>query len=178
MSKSTCSIPACVGVAHTRGWCQKHYTRWKRHKDPQAARQIHGDDLQRLLSKVDKTDGCWFWRGSTGPTGYGEFRYEGQSRPAHVVSYILLVGPVPTGMELDHLCRVRSCIRPDHLEPVDHHANLLRGDTIAAQNAAKTHCPHGHEYTAANTYVSPKGSRHCRSCRARQRQEHFQRTGR
>ncbi|MBO0885095.1 MAG: HNH endonuclease [Mycobacterium sp.] len=84
--------------------------------------------------------------------------------PAHRIAYTWLVGPIPEGFDLDHLCRVRSCVNPAHLEPVPRRTNLLRGRTIPAANAAKTHCPHGHPYDDTNT-VRNKTGRLCLACR-------------
>jgi len=83
---------------------------------------------------------------------------------AHRFGYELLVGPIPTGLTLDHLCRVRTCVNPAHLEPVSIGENVLRGDTRPAANLKKTHCPRGHAYDAANTYIARGGERHCRTC--------------
>lgn len=78
--------------------------------------------------------------------------------------YRELVAPIPDDLTLDHLCRVRACVNPDHMEPVTIRENALRGETAAARNAAQTHCPQGHEYTGENTYVTTAGSRRCRTC--------------
>lgn len=112
---------------------------------------------------------CWIW--IAGLThGYGVIgkggRGAGQIK-AHQFTYRLFVGPVPAGMELDHLCRVRACCNPSHLEPVSHRENTLRGTGNSARAALATHCPQGHPYDDANTYVVPKsGHRQCRTCRA------------
>jgi len=90
----------------------------------------------------------------------------GKNKVAHRISYELLKGDIPEGLDLDHLCRNRGCVNPDHLEPVTRKENLLRGNTIPAKHARKTHCPQGHEYTKGNTFISKSGSRHCRKCRA------------
>lgn len=124
---------------------------------------------ERFWSKVDLTSpgGCWVWTaGKIGGVrgGYGSFKLEGRSVRAHRFSYETLVGPIPDGLELDHLCRVRACVNPAHLEPVTSRENSLRGDTFQARNAAKTECPQGHSYDEANTYVDSKGKRHCRIC--------------
>lgn len=87
-------------------------------------------------------------------------------KQAHRVAYELLIGPIAAGLELDHLCRTHACVNPAHLEPVTGQVNLLRGVGFPATNAAKTHCPQGHEYTAENTYWSKKGQRGCRACTA------------
>lgn len=102
--------------------------------------------------------------------GYGQLKVkrpdgrEGTER-AHRVVYELMVGPIPEGMILDHLCRNRWCVRPDHLEPVTHRTNIFRGEGLAPANAAKTHCPQGHEYSPENTYAYNDGRvRMCRRC--------------
>jgi hypothetical protein len=74
------------------------------------------------------------------------------------------MGAVPEGLELDHLCRVRGCVNPKHLEPVTHRENLMRGESWSAVNARKTHCPEGHPYDETNTYIDGKGRRRCREC--------------
>lgn len=121
-----------------------------------------------LWSKVDKTDSCWNWTAALNHYGYGVVRVEKRARMAHRHIYELLVGPIPERRDLDHLCRNRRCVNPAHLEPVSRRTNLLRGQTITARNAAVTHCPHGHEYTAANTITFRKKnggeSRVCRTC--------------
>lgn len=128
--------------------------------------------MDRFWLKVDKTGegGCWVWTAGKFSSGYGAAVVNGRTRPAHRVSYELVVGDVPDGLQLDHLCRNRSCVNPAHLEPVTCRTNLLRGETLAAANAAKTHCPQGHPYDDVNTYVSPgRGLRHCRECMRRNR---------
>ncbi len=85
-------------------------------------------------------------------------------RGAHRVAYELSVADIPDGLELDHLCRVRHCVNPSHLEPVTPHENWARGQAISILNAQKTHCPQGHAYDEANTYISGRGIRGCRAC--------------
>lgn len=114
-------------------------------------------------------DGCWQWTGGTEKGGYGRYSWNlGGHRTrtmyAHRIAYELLVGPILEGLVIDHLCRNRRCVNPSHLEPVTMRTNTLRGETFAARNAAKTHCPKGHPFDTANTYVNPKGSRMCRAC--------------
>jgi hypothetical protein len=122
--------------------------------------------LKRFMDKVRKTErGCWEWTGYIAKEGYGKFSVVA-SKPllAHRVAYEWKYGPVPKGMELDHLCRVRKCVNPDHLEAVPHATNSQRGET-GAYLKARTHCPKGHEYNEANTYIAKSGSRNCRKCR-------------
>jgi len=122
----------------------------------------------RFWQKVDDSAGpdwCWLFTASLSPRGYGRFAINGRPRFAHRIAYELLIGPIPHGLILDHLCRIRACVNPAHLEPVTNRENLLRGVGLTATNAAKTHCPKGHEYTPQNTWTSAKNQRHCRTCR-------------
>lgn len=110
--------------------------------------------------------GCWLWFGKwLQVNGYGISGLPPRRQVlAHRRSYLALVGDVPPGLELDHLCRVRCCVNPAHLEAVTHRVNLLRGDTFAARHVATTRCPSGHPYDERNTYVTPEGHRKCRKC--------------
>lgn len=111
--------------------------------------------------------------------GWGVFTLRrNECRPAHRFAYEWLVGPIPEGFTIDHLCRNRGCVNPRHLEPVTRGENTLRGQTIAATNKAKTHCVHGHAFTAENTYRPPgsTNTRMCRACiEARNRQQNMKR---
>lgn len=124
---------------------------------------------QRFWSKVKFTDTCWLWIGAL-DKGYGRFgaggRY-GKVVRAPRWAYEFCVGPIPRGLTIDHLCRIPACVNPDHLEPVTMRVNVLRGETIVALNARKTHCPQGHPYNAENTYRDRiHGKRTCRICAA------------
>lgn len=127
----------------------------------------------RFWPKVHKTEGCWLWTASLDHRGYGQINAGGRrGKPlaAHRVAYELVVGPIPDGTELDHLCRNTICVRPDHLDPVTHTENMYRTPWVQAQ-MAKTRCVHGHEFTPANTYRRPGDNRRqCRACR-RERQQ-------
>lgn len=109
-------------------------------------------------------DECWIWRGALHSAGYGTLG----DRYAHRIAYELKVGPIPQGYDIDHLCRVRPCVNPKHLEAVTHRENVLRGESKNAKNARKTHCIRGHDISAGspNTYITPSGGRNCRACRA------------
>lgn len=108
-------------------------------------------------------NGCWEWIGSTNG-GYGKITINKRTYKAHRVTYELFVGPIPAGLDIDHLCRNHGCVNPAHLEPVTRRENLLRGVGTTARNAAKTHCPRGHAYTPENTHRRADGSRRCRIC--------------
>jgi hypothetical protein len=118
----------------------------------------------RFMSYIEQSPDCWNWTGGLTSRGYGKFWRDGRTVSAHRTSYELHVGPIPDGLHIDHLCRNRRCVRPDHLEPVTARDNLLRGDTLAAGNVAKTECANGHPYDDGNTYRAPDGSRMCRTC--------------
>lgn len=131
--------------------------------------------LARLDEHIEKDDqGCWLWTAAT-RTGYGTThigsRTSGDRRQVmvHRLTYELLVGPIPEGLDLDHLCRVRRCVNPFHLEPVTRRENLLRGEGLTASKAAQTHCIHGHAFTPRNTRIRKNGTRTCVAC-ARDRQ--------
>lgn len=122
--------------------------------------------------------GCWLWSGAISNEGYGRFRFGvrgSKQGMAHRFAYELLVGPIPQGLQLDHLCRTPACVNPAHLEPVTGRENLLRGDTFQARNAAKTSCVHGHPFDERNTEWRPTGGRACRECRRRKVQAARQR---
>lgn len=115
---------------------------------------------------VEKTPTCWLWRGARKSEGYGVYSVtHGHMTYAHRYAYEELVGPIPTGLVIDHLCRNPSCVKPAHLEPVTQQVNTLRGISPAAINATKTECKSGHPFDSSNTYIKPDGARGCRQCR-------------
>lgn len=117
----------------------------------------------RLWSHIEPepTSGCWIWVGCRGRGGYGLAALNGRSISAHRLAYGMLRGPIPTGLTLDHLCRVRACVNPAHLEPVSLRANILRGEGFAAQFARRTQCHRGHDLVAG----SRNRRRFCLQCR-------------
>jgi hypothetical protein len=114
----------------------------------------------RFWARVEQGPACWPWAGFRSPRGYGRFTIDGRGHQAHRIAYELVVGPIPDGLQLDHLCRNRGCVNPAHLEPVTSRENTLRGDTLPARNVTKTHCPAGHPLDSRKA----DGSRYCLTC--------------
>jgi len=129
------------------------------------------DPGERFWSKVDVRgrNECWLWQATIVNSGYGRFWYQGKLELAHRVAYMICIGPIPEGMTIDHVrargCTSRACVNPAHLEPVSRGENVMRGDTIPAANAAKTHCVNGHEFTPENTIIHRRNGRRYRACR-------------
>lgn len=121
----------------------------------------------RFWSKVDTTGLCWEWTASRNAKGYGCFRVaDRRNATAHRVAWEMLVGVIPEGMQLDHLCRNRSCVNPDHLEVVDGRTNTLRGNAMSARWARRTHCNYGHPFDEENTRVWGNDGRRCAQCQS------------
>lgn len=125
-------------------------------------------EQERFKSKIEKTDTCWLWLGALDKGGYGIFMSskEGIRFPAHRASYEIFKGKIPIGLQLDHLCRNRKCVNPNHLEPVTARENNRRGFSIAALNSRKTHCKNGHELSINNLLKNRLPVRICRICNA------------
>lgn len=124
---------------------------------------------ERFWMKVRKTDGCWLWTASLNHYGYGQFRDGSTVSRAHRLAYVEANGSIPDGLQLDqldHLCRNRACVNPDHLEPVTQRTNNRRGMGFSGRNAAKTACLNGHQFDAQNTHRDRIGRRRCRACHA------------
>lgn len=131
--------------------------------------------LERIekYSMPEPNTGCWPWFAAIRPDGYGAMAVNGGTQVAHLATYEELVGKVPAGLQLDHKCRVRSCINPEHLEPVTHKINSLRGVGAPAVNARKTSCPKGHPFTLENTLRDASGWRRCKICKHAYNLEYF-----
>lgn len=171
-----CIIEGCERTdVEAKGWCLLHYSRWRYHGD---ANWEPPKTEERFWEKVDKSDGCWLWNAAISTSGYGHFRYEKKVREAHLVSYMLLVGDIPEGMQLDHTCHTndatckggvscvhRRCVNPSHLQPVTGPENMRRG-LSGIRGREKTHCPDGHPYDEANTLYIERGNGYNRMCRA------------
>jgi hypothetical protein len=133
--------------------------------------------IDHKLISPEPNSGCWIWTGYLNK-GYGHVVRGGYGRGpiqrwrVHRLSYETACGPIPVGLELDHLCRVRCCVNPDHLEPVTRLENIRRGEA-GSNNRSKTHCPKGHPYSEENTVLYSRG-RECRTCRSRSAEAYYQ----
>ena len=136
---------------------------------------MNDDELTLLFERLDLSGGCWLWTGGTNGVGYGKIYLRHGHRYVHRLLWEFFNGPIPEGTEIDHLCRNPGCVNPDHLEPVSHRENILRGVGPPAINAAATECLRGHPFDAANTYVHPGGKRQCRTCKAKRAHEYHAR---
>lgn len=186
MPDRTCSVASCERPVRACGWCPAHYARWRKYGDvfAKAPRRTYPPARERFWPKVDKNGPipetrpnlgrCWVWTGCKNPDRpYGRFGVgDGSNRSvlAHRWSYEDEYGPIPEGLDIDHLCRNVSCVRPSHLEAVTHLVNVRRGVSGDRQRA-KTHCPQGHEYNEQNTYRFGPGYRSCRACHRERKRE-------
>jgi hypothetical protein len=166
-----CTIGGC-GQPRTTSklYCEKHRGRVRRYGDPSITLKDHTPAVERWKTQheVDDSTGCWNW---TGPIYKGQghgFIQEGAKKRhmAHRFVWEQIAGPIPKGLVLDHLCKNKRCVNPEHLEAVTQGVNAFRGGTDGG-NAAKTHCKHGHGFTPENTYIRVNGWRGCRACQRR-----------
>lgn len=167
MAHSICAAPDCSNRMNARGWCPKHYARWKRTGKLTADVLPHGTPAERLWAKVDRSagpDACWPFMGQR-TRGYGSLRVSGTARAmAHRLAYELTVGPIPDGLQIDHLCAYPPCCNPTHLEPVSAQENVRR------ERERRGQCPMGHPYNSTHVSVWG-GARYCRTCRNARRRK-------
>lgn len=157
-------------------WDKRRYCGKACYGAAMTASRVHGprldtEELRRFSEKYvpEPNSGCWLWTGGV-RDGYGVMSLRGRHENAHRVAYRHFVGPISEGMVVDHLCRVRCCVNPAHLEPVTQQKNVRRGETglnlMEQAEAIRTasHCQNGHEYTPDNTYFRKSGTRRCKTC--------------
>lgn len=159
-----CSVADCTRKHFAAGLCGPHYKRKWRYGDPEAGGLFRDGTIESDIARMHRfsqltDEGCLVWIGSFDTMGYGRLIWKGKNHSSHRVMYQLVKGPIPEGLELDHLCSNKPCINPDHLEPVTHSVNLQR------YYATKpNYCPHGHEYTEKNRLIDRNGVKRCREC--------------
>ena len=160
MSKGTCTVEGCGSPKMARDLCHRHYQRWWKRGTLGLAPGYEPTRRERFDAKAVKTPSCWRWSGYHTGEGYARLGSEN----AHRIAYELYVGPIPAGMQIDHLCRNKGCVNPAHLEPVTQQENISRSENMAARYARRSHCTNGHEYTPENTRLGPTNNRVCRTC--------------
>jgi hypothetical protein len=185
-----CMIEECTAAVAYKKLCRTHYHRqWR--LGSATATLTRSSPNEPLINRLRAAatfagpDECWTWNATLRKDGYGCLSVSGRKVLAHRLAYRVLVGPIPEGQELDHLChtrdlaclggnscRHRRCVNPAHLEPTTGRINRLRGRSPAAGNAVKTHCMHGHPFDEANTYITKQGNRVCRACVRRSQREY------
>lgn len=156
-----CTVIKCERLVHSKEMCEMHYRRYMRtgfvgryrpYRD--ARRSDKGTILDRFLVRVGPLDqGCWIWEAGKSAQGYGEMTIMGAVQLAHRVSYELFIGPIPSGLHIDHLCMTKECVNPFHLEPVTLRENIRRAQET------HTHCNYGHLFT-----IRSDGKKKCYVC--------------
>lgn len=187
-----CLEAECTLPVRARGLCNTHYYYNRRHGTLPPIVAV--DRVARFWARVDRSGGgsaCWPWTAAINGNGYGSTAWKGRICTPHRIAYELLVGPIPDGMDLDHLCHTRDqfcrggktcphrrCANPAHLEPVPGLVNVMRGRSPHAEAARQTHCAQGHEFTPENTRIYPsRKQRVCLTCKRSAARETQQRKG-
>lgn len=140
MVPKICSIPECDRTnVIARGWCTKHYDRWRRHGDPTGGGPARppvrtGNPVERFWKSVDQSGECWVWTGGKYSNGYGTHPIKGSGHLAHRFAYELLRGAIPEGAQIDHICHNRSCVNPSHLRPVTSKQNVENKNRVRSDN--------------------------------------------
>lgn len=166
---STCSDGDCRESACARELCRRHYAIYMRLG---LIRPRTAED--RFWENVDRTDGCWLWTGRLHNNGYARFSVNDRAVYVHRFAYEMSNGEIPNGMHIDHLCRVRHCVNPSHLEAVTQAENNRRAHKYAVRRY-KDRCANGHRMAGENLVIGRKGERSCRECGRRSAREYQRR---
>lgn len=131
--------------------------------------------IDRMMKRKITKDpsGCWLWIGRMSKGGYGRVNSNHKQWLAHRFFYTQMRGEIPDGMQIDHLCKNRRCVNPEHLEAVTSRENNRRSESPSAKNALRLKCIHGHALSGENLYVTPDGRRQCKACRAARTSEYI-----
>jgi len=137
-----------------------------------AQTMFNSERVQQYIQRAD--DGCWNWTGPLGQRGYAVMRLDGPKYRVHRIAVVAQLGRDIPGLDVDHLCRNHSCVNPAHLEAVSHRTNVLRGESVVANQARRTHCPQGHPLEWPNLVVSEakRGNRKCKTCNVETARRH------
>lgn len=169
----------CSAVVSTPRWRAAHRRGQFCSKQCRKAYATSAIALQARILEHSTVDaaGCWIWTGAIAKTGYGVAGFAPRTLPAHRVSYIAFKGDIPSGYHIDHLCRVKACVNPSHLEAVTPHINAIRAVSPVGTETGKTHCLRGHEFNGHNLLINAKdGRRICRACNRIRSEKHIGRT--
>jgi hypothetical protein len=152
-----CSLDGCTRRPATKGVCRRHRA--------QVPTPTTTKTAEQFWAGFDPVGDCWEWRSPVGDHGYGVVTMQGQKWLTHRLAYTLMVGDIPAGLQIDHLCRNRVCGNPDHLEAVTPRVNTLRSEGLPAKRAKQTVCQRNHALTPENVYLRPdRLGRMCRQC--------------
>lgn len=128
--------------------------------------------IDTFFEKTVKTPTCWIWKGSINAYGYGVFSLNKKMNMAHRFSWELVNGKIPKELQIDHVCKVRNCVNSKHMELVTLIENVMRGESLAAKNARKTHCKNCHPFNAVKSFDN---ARFCTICENTRRREKYAR---